>query len=142
MTRESLEKIEGELKAAQDTIKNLMEIMQGSLKDLEKKVGGAIDCLNSEKAKREYLNNSEGFVPSVFLDFPDHLRLTLRALLELGIGSAEEVSKKTARSRSLESSYLNTLVTMGHVKKERKDRVVYYSILFKETKELIGDKNQ
>jgi DNA-binding transcriptional ArsR family regulator len=73
---------------------------------------------------------SSGFKPSFIFDLPDHLRLTIRTLMDLGEATAEEISTHTGRSRSLESSYLNSLTTMNHVVKKRKGQLVYYRIKF------------
>jgi DNA-binding transcriptional ArsR family regulator len=100
------------------------------LKKINENVGYILDRLNTESARAR----STGFEPSILLDFPDHLRLTVRTLLELGMATAEAVSQKTGRSRSLESSYLNQLTTMGYVEKKRKGQLVYYTIKFDKTR--------
>ncbi|PKK86673.1 MAG: transcriptional regulator [Thermoplasmata archaeon HGW-Thermoplasmata-1] len=53
------------------------------------------------------------------LELPDHLRQSAMSLYELERATAEEVSAKTGRSRSIESAYLNQLVGRGYVKRER-----------------------
>ena len=60
------------------------------------------------------------------LSLPDHLRKAAIALHKVGKGTAEDVAKETKRERAVESGYLNQLVTMGHVKKERVHRKVYF----------------
>jgi hypothetical protein len=56
------------------------------------------------------------------LNLPDHLRKTMVAIIELGEGTAEDVADRTGRVRNLESSYLNSLVRLGHLLKRRKAR--------------------
>ena len=62
------------------------------------------------------------------LSLPDHLRKAAIALYKIGRGTAEDVAKETKRARAVESGYLNQLVAMGHVKKERVGRKVYFYI--------------
>jgi hypothetical protein len=53
------------------------------------------------------------------LELPKHLQVTILALLKLGSSSALDVSVVTGKARALESSYLNQLVTLKLVCKER-----------------------
>jgi len=62
------------------------------------------------------------------LSLPDHLRKTATAVCSLGRATAEEISKDTSRARAVESGYLNQLVRMGYLKKERKGRTVFFSV--------------
>ena len=60
------------------------------------------------------------------LSLPDHLRKTAVTLCKLGEATAEEVAEQTRRARAVESSYLNQLVLMGYLKKERRGRKAYF----------------
>ena len=60
------------------------------------------------------------------LSMPDHLRKTAMVLCRGGRATAEEISAQTSRARAVESAYLNQLVIMGHLKKERKGRKAYF----------------
>ena len=62
------------------------------------------------------------------LSLPDHLRKTAVSLCNLGQATAEEVAGKTKRARAVESGYLNQLVLMGYLKKERKGRKAYFYV--------------
>jgi len=62
------------------------------------------------------------------LSLPDHLRKAAMVVSEKGRVTAEDVSHATGRARAVESSYLNQLVNMGYLKKERKRRTVYFYI--------------
>lgn len=62
------------------------------------------------------------------LSMPDHLRKTAMTVCRLGRATAEEVAQQTHRARAVESSYLNQLVIMGHLKKERKGRKAYFFV--------------
>src|SRR5208283_6074916 len=56
------------------------------------------------------------------LSMPDHLRKTAMAICRCGRATAEEISLQTSRARAVESAYLNQLVIMGYLKKERDGR--------------------
>jgi len=61
------------------------------------------------------------------LSLPDHLRKTAMVICKMNEGAtADEVARETGKARAVESSYLNQLVTMGHLKKKRKGRKVYF----------------
>ncbi|MCW3996150.1 MAG: helix-turn-helix domain-containing protein [Candidatus Bathyarchaeota archaeon] len=62
------------------------------------------------------------------LSMPDHLRKTAMTICRCGRATAEEVSEQTNRARAVESAYLNQLVIMGYIKKERKGRKAYFYI--------------
>lgn len=60
------------------------------------------------------------------LSMPDHLRKTAMTLCRCGRATADEISQQTTRARAVESAYLNQLVLMGYLKKERKGRKAYF----------------
>jgi hypothetical protein len=60
------------------------------------------------------------------LSMPDHLRKTAMTICRCGRATAEEISEQTNRARAVESAYLNQLVIMGYLKKERKGRKAYF----------------
>jgi hypothetical protein len=62
------------------------------------------------------------------LSMPDHLRKTAMTICRAGKATAEEISDQTTRARAVESAYLNQLVIMGYIKKERKGRKAYFYI--------------
>ncbi len=62
------------------------------------------------------------------LSLPDHLRKTAVAICKIGHATAEEVAEQTKRARAVESGYLNQLVLMGYLKKERKGRKAYFYV--------------
>ena len=59
---------------------------------------------------------------------PDHLRKTAQTVVTLGRVTAYDVAEQTKRARAVESAYLNQLVVMGHLKKERKGRKAYFYV--------------
>ncbi len=62
------------------------------------------------------------------LSLPDHLRKTAITISRLDQATAEEVAEQTRRARAVESGYLNQLVIMGYLKKERRGRKAYFFI--------------
>ena len=62
------------------------------------------------------------------LSMPDHLRKTAMAICRCGRATAEEIAEQTRRARAVESAYLNQLVIMGYLKKERKGRKAYFYV--------------
>lgn len=62
------------------------------------------------------------------LSLPDHLRKTAVTISRLDQATAEEVAEQTRRARAVESGYLNQLVMMGYIKKERRGRKAYFFI--------------
>jgi len=62
------------------------------------------------------------------LSLPDHLRKTAITICRLGHATAEEVAGQTKRARAVESGYLNQLVLMGYLKKERRGRKAYFFV--------------
>jgi hypothetical protein len=62
------------------------------------------------------------------LSMPDHLRKTAMTVCRLGRATAEETAQQTHRARAVESAYLNQLVTMTYLKKERNGRKAYFYV--------------
>jgi ArsR family transcriptional regulator, lead/cadmium/zinc/bismuth-responsive transcriptional repressor len=62
------------------------------------------------------------------LSMPDHLRKTAMTICRAGKATAEEISEQTERARAVESAYLNQLVIMGYLKKERRGRKAYFYV--------------
>jgi hypothetical protein len=62
------------------------------------------------------------------LSMPDHLRKTAMAICRCGRATADEISEQTNRARAVESAYLNQLVLMSYLKKERKGRKAYFFV--------------
>ena len=62
------------------------------------------------------------------LSLPDHLRKTAVTLCKLEQATADKVAEQTKRARAVESGYLNQLVLMGHVKKERRGRKAFFFV--------------
>jgi sugar-specific transcriptional regulator TrmB len=103
------------------------------------KIRESLDRLNEkmdvfiEIQKHNPRGNLDQSIPDVLdvmtlLSLPDHLRKTAVALCKLGQATADEVAEQTKRARAVESGYLNQLMFMGYVKKERKGRKAYFYV--------------
>lgn len=105
-----LEKIRENLERLNEKIEVMIELQKHGRKDLEQQIADApLDVMT-------------------LLSMPDHLRKTAMAVCRLGRATAEEISQQTHRARAVESSYVNQLVIMGHMKKERKGRKAYFYV--------------
>ena len=60
------------------------------------------------------------------LNLPGSMQKTMNSLQKLKEGTAAEVADKTGRNRSVETIYLNGLVRMGLVSRERRGHRVYF----------------
>lgn len=111
--------------------------LKGTQTRLLQKIKESLDRLNEkmeviiELQKHSSKVNLE--IPDVLdvmtlLSLPDHLRKTAITLCKLEQATAEEVAEQTRRARAVESSYLNQLVMMGYLKKERRGRKAYFYV--------------
>lgn len=62
------------------------------------------------------------------LTLPNPLKKTAIAILSCTGNeiTAEDIAEKTGRQKTVERNYLNQLAAMGHLKKKRKGRKVYF----------------
>ena len=105
----------------------LLEKIRDSLERLNEKIDVMIEI--QKHGQRELPENlPEALDVMTLLSLPDHLRKTAVALCRLGTATANEVSEQTKRARAVESGYLNQLVVMGYMKKERKGRKAYFFV--------------
>ena len=110
-----LEKIEESLEKLNDKMEIMIEIQKNS--------NGNV---NSQKTSLALPDASLDVM--TLLSMPDHLRKTAMTICRSGRATAEEISEQTKRARAVESAYLNQLVIMGYLKKERKGRKAYFFI--------------
>jgi hypothetical protein len=109
-----LEKIEETLEKLNDKVEIMIEIQKnGSNSNYQK------SALSLPDASLDVMT---------LLSMPDHLRKTAMSICRCSRATAEEISEQTKRARAVESAYLNQLVTMGYLKKERKGRKAYFFI--------------
>jgi len=105
----------------------LLEKIRENLERLNEKIDVMIEI--QKHGQREIPDNlPEALDVMTLLSLPDHLRKTAITLCKLGEATAEEVAKQTKRARAVESGYLNQLVVMGYMKKERKGRKAYFYV--------------
>jgi len=100
------------IKESLDRLNEKMEVMIEIQKHSEKADQGIPDVLDV----------------MTLLSLPDHLRKTAVTISRLGNATAEEVAEQTKRARAVESGYLNQLVLMGYLKKERRGRKAFFCV--------------
>ena len=104
-----LEKIRESLEKLNEKMEVMIELQKHGRKDLQPLPDAPLDVMT-------------------LLSMPDHLRKTAMTICRLGRATAEETSEQTHRARAVESAYLNQLVTMGYMKKERNGRKAYFYV--------------
>jgi response regulator of citrate/malate metabolism len=104
-----LEKIRENLEQLNEKIDVMIEIQKHGHRELPEELPEALDVMT-------------------LLSLPDHLRKTAVTLCKLEEATADEVSEQTKRARAVESGYLNQLVVMGYMKKERRGRKAYFFV--------------
>jgi predicted transcriptional regulator len=104
-----LEKIRENLEKLNEKMEVMIELQKHGRKDLQPLPDAPLDVMT-------------------LLSMPDHLRKTAMTVCRLGRATAEEVAEQTKRARAVESAYLNQLVIMGYMKKERKGRKAYFFV--------------
>jgi len=109
-----LEKIEESLEKLNDKMEIMIEIQKNG------------NSNNNQKATLSLPDASLDVM--TLLSMPDHLRKTAMTICRCSRATAEEIAQHTTRARAVESAYLNQLVLMGYLKKERKGRKAYFFI--------------
>ena len=105
----------------------LLEKIREHLEQLNEKIDVMIEI--QKHGRRELPENlPEALDVMTLLSLPDHLRKTAVTLCKLEEATADEVSEQTKRARAVESGYLNQLVIMGYMKKERRGRKAYFFV--------------
>ena len=110
---------------------SILEKIEESLEKLNEKIEVMIEIQKTNGG-----NNLKAIptLPDASLDvmtllsMPDHLRKTAMTICRCTKATAEEIAGQTKRARAVESAYLNQLVIMGYLKKERKGRKAYFFI--------------
>jgi hypothetical protein len=113
----------------------LLEKIRESLDRLNEKMEVFIEIQRQgQRGKQDFVVQDlpEALDVMTLLSLPDHLRKTAVTICKLGNATAEEVAEQTKRARAVESGYLNQLVLMGYLKKERKGRKAYFFVESKE----------
>lgn len=105
----TLEKIKESLEKLNEKIEIIIELQKRGRKGVQPLPDAPLDVMT-------------------LLSMPDHLRKTAMAVCRLGRATADEVAQQTRRARAVESGYLNQLVIMSHLKKERVGRKAYFYV--------------
>ena len=103
----------------------ILEKIKENLDRLNEKMEVIIELQRSERKDEQLIADTPLDVMTL-LSMPDHLRKTAMTLCRLGRATAEDIAQQTGRARAVESAYLNQLVTMGHLKKEREGRKAFF----------------
>jgi hypothetical protein len=112
---------------------NILEKIEETLEKLNDKVEIMIEIQKNSNGNPNYQKAALS-LPDASLDvmtllsMPDHLRKTAMSICRCSRATAEEIAEQTKRARAVESAYLNQLVIMGYLKKERKGRKAYFFI--------------
>lgn len=104
-----LEKIRENLEKLNEKMEIMIELQKRGKKDFQPLPDAPLDVMT-------------------LLSMPDHLRKTAMTVCRLGRATADEVAQQTHRARAVESGYLNQLVIMSHLKKERVGRKAYFYV--------------
>ena len=104
---------------------HVLEGIRENLERLNEKMEVMIELQKHNYKDTQPLNDAPLDVMTL-LAMPDHLRKTAMTICRCGRATAEEVSEQTNRARAVESAYLNQLVIMGYLKKERQGRKAYF----------------
>jgi hypothetical protein len=106
----------------------VLEKIRENLEKLNEKMEIMIE-LQKHSGKNHQLPLSDAPLDVMtLLSMPDHLRKTAMTLCRLGRATADQIAEQTKRARAVESAYLNQLVLMGYLKKERKGRKAYFFV--------------
>lgn len=100
------------------SIHQLLYDLEEKLKDLEYRT------LKIENRFNPAVDDRTG----AFLAITHTMRKSLFAVAKLGKCTIDDVSIITGRHRSVENRYLNELVRIGWLGKERKGKKIYYSV--------------
>jgi len=106
----------------------ILEKIKENLEKLNEKMEIMIELQKHGKRDVKTIPQEAALDVMTLLSMPDHLRKTAMTVCRLGRATADEVAQQTRRARAVESAYLNQLVIMGYLKKERKGRKAYFYV--------------
>ena len=105
---------------------HVLEKIRENLERLNEKMEVMIELQKHGRPDIQPMSADAPLDVMTLLSMPDHLRKTAMTICRSGRATAEEISQQTSRARAVESAYLNQLVLMGYLKKERKGRKAYF----------------
>jgi len=106
----------------------ILEKIKENLEKLNEKMEIMIELQKHGRRDVQTIPQEAPLDVMTLLSMPDHLRKTAMTVCRLGRATADEVAQQTRRARAVESAYLNQLVIMGYLKKERKGRKAYFYV--------------
>lgn len=106
----------------------ILEKIKENLERLNEKMEVMIELQKHERKDAQQPLSDAPLDVMTLLSMPDHLRKTAMTVCRLGRATADEIAQQTHRARAVESAYLNQLVIMNHLKKERKGRKAYFYV--------------
>jgi hypothetical protein len=106
---------------------HVLEKIRENLERLNEKIEVMIELQKHGRKEFQPLSDAPLDVMTL-LSMPDHLRKTAMTICRCGRATAEEIAQQTNRARAVESAYLNQLMIMGYLKKERVGRKAYFYV--------------
>jgi hypothetical protein len=106
----------------------ILEKIRENLERLNEKMEVMIELQKHGRRDVQPIPSEAPLDVMTLLSMPDHLRKTAMTVCRLGRATADEIAQQTRRARAVESAYLNQLVIMGYLKKERQGRKAYFYI--------------
>lgn len=106
----------------------ILEKIRENLERLNEKMEVMIELQRHGRRDVQPIPSEAPLDVMTLLSMPDHLRKTAMTVCRLGRATADEVAQQTRRARAVESAYLNQLVIMGYLKKERQRRKAYFYV--------------
>jgi hypothetical protein len=107
---------------------HVLEKIRENLERLNDKIEVIIELQRHGNSEAQQTISDSPLDVMTLLKMPDHLRKTAMTLCRMGRATADQISEQTKRARAVESAYLNQLVIMGYLKKERNGRKAYFFI--------------
>jgi ArsR family transcriptional regulator, lead/cadmium/zinc/bismuth-responsive transcriptional repressor len=104
----------------------LLEKIRDNLERLNQKIEIIIELQKQDHTQGPQPLQDTPLDVMTLLSMPDHLRKTAMTVCRCGRATANEIASQTSRARAVESAYLNQLVLMGYLKKERKGRKAFF----------------
>jgi len=118
--------LSGRLRLSDTLTKDLKATLDRFLEKMEEVLNNYARRVYQQESISPYVER--GTEKPIQRSLPTHLDKTYQALRILGKATALQVADQTKRTRAIESVYLNQLVNLGLVEKERIGRKCYYFI--------------
>lgn len=103
--------------------------VEEKLRRIEERLEALEKVLSRSNAKSPSKTTAVSISIKDLLALPDSLRKTMIAIQGLKEATTKEVAENTDRTRSVETIYLNQLVRIGYLTKQRRGRKIYFKVL-------------